>query len=390
MFKKPLLNEGTFLSSKSNDSPYVTNNLQYIDLNQPSTSSNIVHPVKDDNCTISVTDKSELINNAQPSCSNYNVITPVEIKTEPNISRIQFSQGSYRSEEDSVIVIYSSDEENNTNENYCEVRNIKLEPNEQQIHLNSISAENASSSKVENNLNLSEWANHNYEILSDDEDIICRSSKINSIKDDLMSSNDSDSDSNCKIPQIIEPLPLKSNTKKGQSKMLYENENIIKTRAKSAKICRNKKKVKEITVDQNKQIIEARRIKLQQLTNTYFTPSTEPKTSINNKLTTDDIIDKPSTTDILKKKSRISRLQQNDGKYCMPSTSKAHLIKESKIDEPLVVQKKVTFNPLPVLSKIDNQQIKNVSTSITSQVNFSFFDTLSRICKWNAVWLYVS
>ncbi|VVC35337.1 Hypothetical protein CINCED_3A022753 [Cinara cedri] len=401
IFKKPLLNESTFLSSKPNDSPYVTNNLQYINLNQPSTSSNIVHPIKDDNCKISVADVGEvLLNNVQPSSSNCTIITPVEIKTEPNISQIQFSQGTYRSEEDSVIVIYSSDEENNVIDNNSEQHKIIKIEHDEEINSKS-STENAypSTSKVENNLNSLEWENECYEILSDDgEDLIDRPSKLNSKNDTSMSVNDVDS--NSKMPQIIEPLPLKPNIKKGQSH-IPENENIIKTRAKSEKKSINKKKAEKMTVDQNKQIIETRRNKLKALANNNFkSNSTNINTLIDDQSITDDTIDKPSTTDILNRKTRKSRFPQiNNNNNCKPSTSKANLTTEPKKNEQLNIQKKVTFNSQQVLSlKPDNQLVKNVSlncnnmdsssTSMTSQVNFSFYDTLSRICKWNAVWLY--
>lgn len=404
--KKQFLNENTYLSSKSNDLPNIINNLQCKDLKQLPMStttllleSNIVKPVKDTNCQSLPTDEVKVsLNNEQPSCSNHinNIFSSVGIKTESNISYNKLSQGTYRSEEDSVIVIYSSDEENNINENSCELHNIKLE--NEQIDLNSISTENAypSTSKEENNLNLKEWANQCYEILSDDDDddVICITPKINSKDDNLMSLTDYDNDIS-KFPQIIEPLPLKSNTKR--STVLNENENIMKTRAKSAKNSINKKKAEEMTINQNKQIIETRRVKLQQLAKNFFTSSsTEINTSIINQLTTDDSIDKHSTIDILNKKPRISRLQKNDYNNCIPSTSRAHLITEPKNN----IKKTVTINSLEVPTKKDEQIVNNLpsnsnnisfTTACTiNHVDVSFFDTLSKICKWNAVWLYVS
>jgi len=172
--------------------------------------------------------------------------------------------------------------------------------------------------------------------------------------------------------------------KRGQTKLLVENEYIIKTRAKSEKIIHSKKKAAEVIVDQNKQIIQERQMRLKKLAT---------NNSINeNASTNDNFIDKPSTIGKLKKKSRISRLEQTNNGNCIPSTSKSHL-------PILEVDKKVGFN-FKEITTINNQieefsfsNYKNVDSSTTKvikPINFAFFDTLSRICKWNAVWLYVS
>lgn len=388
-FKEPLLNGNSNQSKKSNDLPNITNNLPCKDLNQPSTSSYNVEPVKDSNCQILQADEVQVIlNNEQPSCSNH-TLTSVQIKTEPNIPS---SRGTYRSEEDSVIVIYSSDEENNINDNYCELNNVKIEQDDQ-INLNSIPIENTCSSaaNIENDLNRSEWVNQVYEILSDDEDDISfMPSKIDSRNDAMISSNNIDCGYNNNFPEIIEPLPLKSKIKK-ESKLLSKNVNIIKTRAKSAKNNINKKKAEELTVDQNKLIIESRRIKLQQLSKKFFNVSTETNTLINDQ--TDESINKPSITDILNKKTRISRSQKCSNNNSTPSTSKAHLTIEPKVNEQFNILKKVSFNPLEEPAKKDMQIINNLSSncnSMNNQIYFSFFDTISKICKWNAVWLHVS
>lgn len=333
----------------------------------------------------------------------------VQIKTEPGTISNIFSQGTYRKEEDSVIIIYSSDEENNTNRGDYAMPNMKITLQQEYINLSTTSMKNErpSTSKVENNLNIPEFSIqcHKNEIVSDDEDHddIMLPPQLNSDNNinALMSLSDSDSDYNSKCPKIIEPFSMIPKTR-GRTKALAENKVIIKTRAKSEKKMNIKKKAKEITVDQNKQIIQERRKRLKELANKNICASlTVDKRILNgNALTIDSYIDKPSTSDILKKKNRISRFQQNSDDNCMLNTSKSHLTSEIKKNDTLSIRKEVKFNLNKTTSEIDNQispytslnynKISSSSISSVNQNNFAYFDTLSKICKWNAVWLHVS
>jgi len=268
-----------------------------------------------------------------------------------------------------------------------ESSNNKIEKQEQ-MNVSSSKYSCPSTSKTENNLNFPEstFQCQRNEITKEDiDDVIyippnLYSDNINT----LTSSSDSESDYNSKYPKMIEPFPMKVN-KRGQTKLLHENKYIIKTRAKSEKITHSKKKAEEVIVDQNKQIFQERQMRLKKL---------PTNNSINeNASTNDNFIDKPSTIGKLKKKSRISRLEQINNDNCIPSTSKSHSPK-------LEVEKKVGFDCKEITSTINNQaeqfsfsNYKNIGSSTTKTIkpiNFSFFDTLSTICKWNAVWLYVS
>jgi len=309
----------------------------------------------------------------------------VKIKIEPdNIVNNVLSQGTYRDEEDSVVYCIS-DEENDINDNGLETSNYKIEKQEQ-MNTSSTKHSCPSTSKIENNLcfpELSFECQINGKTRDDIDDVIYIPPNMNSDNiNTLISSSDSESDYNSKskCPKIIEPFPMKVN-KRGQTKLLVENEYIIKTRAKSEKIIHSKKKAEEVIVDQNKQIILERQMRLKNLnTNNLINENA----SIN-----DNFNDKPSTIGKLKKKSRISRLEPINNDNCIPSTSKSHLPK-------LKVDKKVGFN-CKEITTINNQiehfsfsNYKTVDSSTTKVINFAFFDTLSRICKWNAVWLYVS
>lgn len=332
----------------------------------------------------------------------------MQIKTEPNTISNIFSQGAYRNEEDSVIVIYSSDEESNTNGNDHEMPNMKIMLQQEHINL-STSSKNAhpSTSKIENNLNIPEFSIqcHKNEIVSDgeDHDDIKLAPKLNSDNNiiTLMNSSDSDSDYNSKCPKIIEPFPMIPKTIKGRTKALTENDIITKTRAKSEKRIDIKKKSEKRTVDQNKQIIQERRKRLQELASkNNCTLAIDDRTLNGNSLTIDNYTDKPSTSDLLKKKNRISRLKQNDNYNCIPSTSKSHLTTEIEKNDAPRIKKEVKFNFNKTTSKIDNPILPNMSlncnkigsssTTFVNQNNYAYFDTLSRICKWNAVWLHVS
>lgn len=378
--------------------PNVANNLQYSDLNQLTLVDAILKPntnsddqnlsVKDpkiittnntkpscshDKDNISVKDL-EIVstNNIGPSCSYYknNIFSAVEIKTEPDTINNVLSQGTYRNEEDSVIVVYSSDDENG-----LELSSNLLDKQEQ-LKLNTyMKHSRPSTSKIENNLNLSELSiqYQRNEIPSDNkDDLICIPPNLNSNNISiLISSSDSESEYTSKYPTIIDPFPMKD-SKKGQTKLSEKNKYIIKTRAKSEKIIRNKKKAEEVIVDQNKQIIQERQMRLKKLATNNS--SNEILKIINeNPSTNDPFIDNPSTISKLKINKRVSRLEKTKNDNCMPSTSKSHLPIQD-------VQNKTRFNC---------QKITTTAT-ITKPINFVFFDTLSKICKWNAVWLYVS
>lgn len=374
VFKEPFSNESKNVSTKITVSPNTTNNLQQIHFKQSLSTSAVLKSVKGSNSQIITTEKcmTDRLNDREPSCSHYeNDLQPsVKIKTEPiNINNV-LSQGTYRNEEDSVIVIYSSDEENNLE---SLIPNIKIELEQMHVDSKSTTDSSPSTSKGEN---LREWSIHcqRNETVSedeDDDDIIYIPPESNSnIINTLLDTNDSDSDCNSRCLKVIEPLPLRANIRRGKKKteVLVENENIMKTRARSEKRLNNKKKAEEITADQNKQIIQERRLKLQQLA--------EDKLSNKTQLTDDHYIDKCSTTENLKKKTRISRLQ-NRNNDCIPSTSKLHLATE--------VEKNFKFNNPEKTSK-------NVGSSSSKMnlLSFTYFDTLSIICKWNAVWLHVS
>jgi len=89
------------------------NNLPQSDLNKPISSGITLKSAKDSEFSISSTETSKIV----PVIETNNILTSVKIKTEPGIFNNICNPGTYRSEEDSVIVIYSSDEENNKNEN---------------------------------------------------------------------------------------------------------------------------------------------------------------------------------------------------------------------------------------------------------------------------------
>lgn len=384
-------------------SPNNTTNMQQINCKQSMSTSSVLESVKDSYNQILTSEKSIISpsNNTELSCSHYkdNVQTSVKIKTEPiNINNV-LSQGTYRNEEDSVIVIYSSDEENDLE---LVLPDIKIELEKMHADSKSASELYPSTSKGENKLNLPEWSIHcqRNETVSenddddDDDDIIFVPPKSNSNSNNnnntLINSNDTDSDYNIKCPKIIEPLPLRPIIKRGKTKVLVENENIIKTRARSEKIINNKKKTEKITTDQNKQIIQERRLKLQKLGEDKLSILSAEK-NVSNKmlLTGDDYINKCSTTEKLKKKTRISRLQ-NNSYDCIPSTSKLQVATEVDKKITLSTEKQNKLNIQEKTSKIDFTNNISSSSSKTDLLNFAYFDTLSIICKWNAVWLHVS
>ncbi|XP_029342064.1 uncharacterized ATP-dependent helicase C29A10.10c [Acyrthosiphon pisum] len=388
LLKKPLSNANTNPSNLLNNLPNVANNLQQAELkNQLELVNAFFKTYQDfDDQKLPVEDPKIIPNSTEPSCSKYsdNISSSVKIKIEPDtIINNVFSQGTYRDEEDSVVYCIS-DEENDINDNGLESSNNKIEKQEQ-MNTSSTKHSCPSTSKIENNLNFPELSfqcQRNGNTRDDIDDVIyippnMYSDNINT----LISSSDSESDYISKCPKIIEPFPMKVN-KRGQTKLLVENKYIIKTRAKSEKIIHCKKKAEEEIVDQNKQIIQERQMRLKKLAT---------NNSINEIVSTNDnFIDKPSTIGKLKKKSRISRLEQINNDNCIPSTSKSHL-------PILEVDKKVGFNCKEIIT-INNQieqfsfsNYKNIDSSTTKMIkpiNFAFFDTLSRICKWNAVWLY--
>lgn len=392
IIKDPFLIENTSLPNESKQILNSVYNLKCSDLNQSTSKS-----VNDSHCQVLQTEELNIVpsNYAEPSCSHYtdNIISSVKIKTEPETVNHIFSQGTYRNEGDSVIVIYSSDEENDINENDLKLSKSEIEIQKQTKLSTSIINSYPSTSKEENNLYLSEWPIERNEIVSDDEDDLMPLMLNSNANNEIMNSSESGYISKC--PKIIEPIPLKTNKKKELTKALFENTNIKKTRAKAEKKIINKKKVEEMTVDQNKQIMLERRLKLQQLTKNKCSSLSEVKMDTN--LLTDDA-DKPSTTDQLKKRTRISRLQQNNIDNCLPSTSKSYSTMEIKKNDTLCIGKNVKKNNPEILSKIKNVQhslssCNNMDSSankIINLVNFAYFDTLSRICKWNAVWLLVS
>ncbi|XP_060868332.1 uncharacterized protein LOC132943378 isoform X3 [Metopolophium dirhodum] len=389
LLKKPFSNANTNPSNSLNNLPNVANNLQQAEhKNQLELVDAFFKTYQDfGDQKLPVEDPKIIPNSTEPSYSKYNdnISNSVKIKIEPDtIINNVFSQGTYRDEEDSVVYCIS-DEENDINDNGLELSNNKIEKQEQ-MNTSSTKHSCPSTSKIENNLNFPELSfqcQRNEKTRDDIDDVIYIPPNMNSDNiNTLISSSDSESDYNSKCPKIIEPFPMKVN-KRGQTKSLVENKYIIKTRAKSEKIIHSKKKAEEVIVDQNKQIIQERQMRLKKLAT---------NNSINkNASTNDNFIDKPSTIGKLKKKSRISRLEQINNDNCIPSTSKSHL-------PILEVDKKVRFNSKEITSTINNQieqfsfsNYKNIDSSTTKiikPINFAFFDTLSRICKWNAVWLY--
>lgn len=350
------------------NSSNITNELQHKDY-QSISADGILKPVKDCLVLSNNEHKIDHINNAEPTCShyNYNTLTSIKIKTEPNSI---FNQGTYRNEEDSVIIVIdSSEEENDINENNSALPNIKIKEEQQSSNAN---VTINSTSNVEHNLNISKWTIQcqRDEIISDDEDYIVNVPSNNNENGVLKTSVDNDIDYNSKCPKIIDPLPIIiPNRTRGQAKLLSENENIIRTRAKSEKKINNKKETEEITINQNKKIMQERRMKLQQLANNKCTfSSTERKSSTN-----EDNIDQLSISVIGHKKTRISRLQTNNN--CMPSTSKSNISSDT---ENQIVQRSSL--------KLNN----SLCTQKNNLFIFAYYDTISIICKWNAVWLRVS
>jgi len=391
--KEPFSNEITNLSNKSNNSSN-TNNLQCTNLNQLTSTVICSKSVKDSDFQMLLPEKSTIVtlNNTKPSCSNYKDSLVTSIKIEPNIINNIFSQGTYRKEEDSVIVIYSSDEENNINENDFKIPNIKVEQEHFNLNTSSIRNSYPSTSKVENNINFPEWSNNcqKNELVSENEDevIYVSSSKVDSNNIiALKTSSDSDSDS-IKCPKIIEPFPMIPNKRKEQTNKITDNKNIMKTRSKSEKRISNKKKTGEIIINQNKKIVQERRIRLQQFAKNNSTSLLPENNVLNeNPSTNECYINEPSTTNKLKKKTRISRLQQNDNNY-LPSTSKPHLTTSVEKNDTLDTEKKVKFN----FKNVKSNKISSSShiTRFVNSLNFVYFDTISKICKWNALWLHVS
>lgn len=414
-----------------NNSPIIANNISHETLNQSTSSGIVLKSVNDSKEKIFSSEKLPQFSliNTKTSCSRYNsdtLLTPENIKTEPSCSRpeinvlitsvkiktqpetinnIASSQGTYRKEEDSVIIIFSSDEENDIDKNNSEFSSSITKPQE---HMNSIksSTKNDCPSTSMIKSNYPEWNIHcqRNEIVSDDENaIIDMPPKIvSNVNNVLLSSSDNDSDYNSKFAKIIEPLSLK-HKKRNQTKTLSENENIIKTRAKSEKRINNKKKAAKVTADQNKQIIQERRVKLQQLVKNKPTTSTiERQLLQDDSSTNDNFIDKPSTTDILKKRTRVSRVQQQqvNNYNCIPSTSRFNLATEIEKNGVSNIKKSVNFICKEKTPKINSQNLhksslskNNLNSSLNSRINsphFAYFDTLSKICKWNAVWLQVS
>lgn len=376
--KKPFSNDSTNISNKTNNLPNA-DKLQHTNCDPSTSFDNISKSIKDSDFQMLLPEKSKIIplNNAEPSCSNKdNLITPIKI--EPNITSTIFSRGIYRKEEDSIIVIYSSDEEDNICKN---------------------------DSKVENNINHPEYSIQcqRNELMSDDEDdiIYVEPSNIDSNNINVMKiSSDSDNDS-IKFPQIIEPFPMIPNVKRRKPKNLADNKNIIKTRMKTEKRINNKKKTDEIIVDQNKQFVQERRLRLQHLAKSKSN-SLLPKNKLLNEnpsmICNKNNTDYPSTMDKLQKITRISRSQQNDNKY-FSSTSKPYLTSEVNKNDVLGTEKKVKFNLQKDKSRTDDQiallncnkinSLTNI-TQINNAHNFIYFDTLSKICKWNVLWLHVS
>lgn len=379
--------------------PNIVNNLQHTELNQ-SLVDDILNKDSDDQKLPIVDPKIIPTNSTRPSCSlnKDNIFDSVKIKTEPDTINKVFNQGTYRHEEDSVIVVYSSDEENYING--LELPNNKINQQEQiNDYTTSMKHSYPSTSKIENNLNVSEPSiqYQKNEIVSDDndDDVIYIPPNLNSNNiNTFMSSSDSDNDYTSKCPKIIEPFPMKV-SRRGQAKLLDDNKYVIKTRAKSEKIMNNKKKADEIIVDQNKQIVQERQLRLKKLIpNTTLLNESLKRNQTSS--TNDHFIDKPSTIGNLKTKRRVSRLGKINNDNCMPSTSTStsHL-------PVLEVKKKVELNRQKLTSTINNQieqksfsNKRNVCSSTTKKkiepINFAYFDTISKICKWNAVWLYVS
>jgi len=364
------------------------NNLPQSDLYKPISSGITLKSAKDSEFSISSTETSKIV----PVIETNNILTSVKIKTEPGILNNICNPGTYRSEEDSVIVIYSSDEENNENENDFKMSNINPQ---EQTNSNSTYIINPcpSTSRA-----VPVWSiqHRKNEVRSDDEDFIINVPTNSNCDDNiniLMKLNDSDCDYNSKCPPIIEPLPMVPNKRKRQTKNVTENENIIKTRARSLKRITNKKQTEEITVDQNKQIIEERRLRLQQLTKNKCTSSTEKKVTSKNPSVNESSINEFRTTEKLERKTRISRFQNNN-LSCLPSTSKVIDIDPNKL---LTMEKSVTVNNQNITSSNIDYQILHQSSSCNFgssppkiSLNLPYYETLSKICKWNAVWLRVS
>lgn len=390
---KSFLNEKTNLSDKSKNSINILNNLQNISLNQSTSSGINLKSKKDLNYQCFPVGELKIVpENLEPSCSyiNGNIQACAIIKTEPDNRNNIFSQESYSKEEDSVIVIYSSDDEEKNNEKIPDA-NIELQKH---VTLNTTLTNNIhlSTSKMGNNSYVSELpadGQINSIVISDDDDNdMFVPPKLNSnkniINNSWISSSDSENDSSRTCPKVIEPLPIPVK-KTRQSKVLPENRSVIKTRAKSEKIKNNKKKEEESIVDQNKKIIQDRRLKLQQLAkNSTFSSTigkTEENSSINNN------IDEYLTNEKSKKKVRISRLKQND---CVPSTSKSHF--DTGVASAAFITQKSVKNYQDKTSKTNDRISQRMGSSIqnVNPFHFAYFDTLSKICKWNAVWLRVS
>lgn len=390
---KSFLNEKTNLSDKSKNSINILNNLQNTSLNQSTSSGINLKSKKDLNYQCFPVGELKIVpENLEPSCSyiNGNIQACAIIKTEPDNRNNIFSQESYSKEEDSVIVIYSSDDEEKNNEKIPDA-NIELQKH---VTLNTTLTNNIhlSTSKMGNNSYVSELpadGQINSIVISDDDDNdMFVPPKLNSnkniINNSWISSSDSENDSSRTCPKVIEPLPIPVK-KTRQSKVLPENRSVIKTRAKSEKIKNNKKKEEESIVDQNKKIIQDRRLKLQQLAkNSTFSSTigkTEENSSINNN------IDEYLTNEKSKKKVRISRLKQND---CVPSTSKSHF--DTGVASAAFITQKSVKNYQDKTSKINDRISQRMGSSIqnVNPFHFAYFDTLSKICKWNAVWLRVS
>ncbi|XP_050544882.1 uncharacterized protein LOC126907553 isoform X2 [Daktulosphaira vitifoliae] len=366
---------------------------------------------------------SDKVDSMQACSSTYadiNVLPVTNIKEELDANNFMvFSQSSYRKEEDSIIVMVSSDEED------C-VKNSEIvkisETNSIVYNFNDLKQQQSIQyphSSNENKPILCHWNNVTQISSDEDEDIVSTSIKFDnnsilissdedneenshknlqytcsllnkkSVKEAVSSTlvnNDmsSDDDGDDKYPPIIDALPLKNPSKRRIPKALIENENIMKTRAKCQKKNNNKKKTELLIAEQNKVIAQERRNKLMKLCNNVHNSIKENK---DDSTIIDQYMDKPSTTDILKKKRRISRVvsDQLDDFKNMPSTSGNNFNTKEGINgsEKINSKRKVTFKQSEIInntfSKIDN---------MTSSKYFALFDTVSRICKWNAVWLY--
>lgn len=400
---EPIANYESY-SNKNISLSTVFNGLQQSDLNQPASFSIMTESVMNsDSSKIPVKKlKTNSFNNIKPSCSHYeDIMASSLIKTEPNNTNFVLSQGIYREEEDSVIVIYSSDEENNiVNENDLKKSNIKNK-SFNELNLNSIPKENAcsSTSRIELDQNVPGCSIQYEEIeISDEDDVIfvppLPDLNANKHTNTLLNPSDNNSDYISKCPKIIEPLPMVSGKKKDSTKILCKNKNVILTRAKSERKINNKKKAEEAAVDQNKLIIQGRRKKLQELAKNKITSSDENKKSNKTKPSNDNSFDEP-LVDKLNKRTRTSRFQQNNNLNCIPSTSKSNVAKVDEKDEIINSRKKSKTNCEKLIPQTNNQvfqhsSLNNCSRNNTNVLNLAYFETLSRICKWNAVWLQVN